>query len=203
MDRKEFLKKVCKEVESNIDDKSIIYVTKDTGVYVGLKGFTEISDRDSFIDYLIEHEIYFIDATPKFKEYDKKYPVANIGFSEKENKWYGWSHRGVCGFTIGSEVKKGHVAYNPSTVQDYEESYIRFWSYGMNDYIENIFIDERTEDGFYLITKYNDKVPNTELRDTSYKMFVEYPKSYGKGEWKAETIEDAKEMAINYADNIS
>lgn len=203
MDRKEFLKKVCKEVESNIDDKSIIYVTKDTEVYVGLKGFTEKSGHDSFIDYLIEHEINFIDATPKFKERREKYPVANIGFSEKENKWYGWSHRGVCGFTIGSEVKKDNVAYNPSTAEDYEEYYIRFWSYGANDYIENIFIDERTEDGFYLITKYNDKVPNKKLRGTSYKMFVEYPKSYGKGEWKAETIEDAKEMAINYADNIS
>ena len=100
-------------------------------------------------------------------------------------------------------MKKENVAYNPSTAEDYEENYIRFWSYGANDYIENIFIDERTEDGFYLTTKYNDKMPILSLRGILIKKFVEYPKSYGNGEWKAETIEDAKEMAINYADNIS
>ena len=30
-----------------------------------------------------------------------------IGFSEKEQKWYGWSHRAIYGFGIGDEVKEG------------------------------------------------------------------------------------------------
>jgi hypothetical protein len=34
-----------------------------------------------------------------------------LGFSEKEQKWYGYSHRGVYGFGIGDKVKKGHLGY--------------------------------------------------------------------------------------------
>jgi len=30
--------------------------------------------------------------------------VCSIGFSEKEQRWYGWSHRAVCGFGIGDVV---------------------------------------------------------------------------------------------------
>jgi len=32
-----------------------------------------------------------------------------LGFSEKEKKWYGWSHRATYGFGVGHEVKKGHL----------------------------------------------------------------------------------------------
>ena len=37
--------------------------------------------------------------------------VPQIGFSETEQKWYGWSHRAIYGFGIGSEVKKGDCGY--------------------------------------------------------------------------------------------
>jgi hypothetical protein len=30
--------------------------------------------------------------------------VCTIGFSDKEQKWYGWSHRAICGFGIGDKV---------------------------------------------------------------------------------------------------
>lgn len=33
----------------------------------------------------------------------------SIGFSEDEQKWYGWSHRAIYGFGIGYEVKEGDV----------------------------------------------------------------------------------------------
>ena len=35
----------------------------------------------------------------------------NIGFSEKEQKWYGWSHRAIYGFGVGSKCKKGDTHY--------------------------------------------------------------------------------------------
>ena len=35
--------------------------------------------------------------------------VSSIGFSSKDNKWYGWSHRGIYGFGIGSTCKKDIV----------------------------------------------------------------------------------------------
>jgi len=30
--------------------------------------------------------------------------VCSIGFCEKEQRWYGWSHRAICGFGIGDRV---------------------------------------------------------------------------------------------------
>lgn len=37
---------------------------------------------------------------------------AAIGFSEKEQKWYGWSHRAIHGFSVGEKIKKGDVVYD-------------------------------------------------------------------------------------------
>lgn len=35
--------------------------------------------------------------------------TCSIGFCEREQKWYGWSHRAICGFGVGS-VSHGVVA---------------------------------------------------------------------------------------------
>jgi hypothetical protein len=32
--------------------------------------------------------------------------VCSIGFCERDQKWYGWSHRGIAGFGIGDVAKK-------------------------------------------------------------------------------------------------
>lgn len=42
---------------------------------------------------------------------DSTYKVDSIGFSEKEQKWYGWSHRAIYGFGIGTKSKPGNVGY--------------------------------------------------------------------------------------------
>lgn len=39
--------------------------------------------------------------------------VCTIGFSSKDGKWYGWSHRAIYGFKIGSTCEKGNVHYVP------------------------------------------------------------------------------------------
>jgi hypothetical protein len=33
--------------------------------------------------------------------------TCNIGFNPEDKKWFGWSHRAICGFGIGHVVKKG------------------------------------------------------------------------------------------------
>lgn len=33
--------------------------------------------------------------------------VCTIGFCEKKQEWYGWSHRAIYGFGVGHKVKKG------------------------------------------------------------------------------------------------
>jgi hypothetical protein len=44
---------------------------------------------------------------PELRDVSKT--VCSIGFSAKDGKWYGWSHRAVAGFRVGSEVKSGDV----------------------------------------------------------------------------------------------
>lgn len=39
--------------------------------------------------------------------------VCCIGFSEKEQKWFGWSHRAIFGFKAGDSVTKEHAGYTP------------------------------------------------------------------------------------------
>jgi len=39
--------------------------------------------------------------------------VRSIGFAPKTQKWYGWSHRAIAGFTVGDVVKPGDVIANP------------------------------------------------------------------------------------------
>lgn len=33
-----------------------------------------------------------------------KHNVCSVGFCEREQKWYGWSHRAMCGFGIGDRI---------------------------------------------------------------------------------------------------
>lgn len=42
-----------------------------------------------------------------FKKHDIKPQKRSIGFSEKEQKWYGWSHRAIYGFKVGDKCKDG------------------------------------------------------------------------------------------------
>lgn len=50
--------------------------------------------------------------------------TATIGFSKKEQKWYGWSHRAIYGFGVGAEVEKGStidslpVGFKAKTLED-------------------------------------------------------------------------------------
>ncbi len=39
--------------------------------------------------------------------------VCSVGFSTKDGKWYGWSHRALYGFKPGSTCKKGDCHYVP------------------------------------------------------------------------------------------
>ena len=55
--------------------------------------------------------------------------TCSIGFCDKEQKWYGWSHRAYYGFGIGHIVKKGNgeASYGviPEAVTDKERAIVR------------------------------------------------------------------------------
>jgi hypothetical protein len=47
--------------------------------------------------------------------------VCSIGFCEKEQKWYGWSHRAIFGFGIGDIVKEGDCTASSGWTDEYLE----------------------------------------------------------------------------------
>ncbi len=115
--------------------------------------------------------------------------VCSIGYCEKEKKWYGWSHRALYGFGIGSMMKTDSSGFKPSNVREMMKGLIDWYN---NGYDEVLFIEK--EYGIEVVCK---------TGSASTTSFEKYPKEWGRGEWTAETIEDAKEMAIDFADSVS
>lgn len=173
--------------------------------------------------------------------------VCSIGFNEAEQKWYGWSHRAMYGFGVGSKVEKGDCAFLPSSREEYIES-LKGW---YNDEMYKNLKIEVQEDGihiFYDIVRDKPKKPRKPRasrisQETDGKLYeigtcgrvpdamegelprfpaiaeivgdkeiihthsvepldIEYGKEYGKGEWTALTLEDARQMAIDFAESV-
>jgi hypothetical protein len=55
----------------------------------------------------------------RFETTDDDTTVCSIGFSEREQKWYGWSHRAIFGFGIGYVVSEGDCCTQSGFVEDY------------------------------------------------------------------------------------
>jgi len=51
--------------------------------------------------FLLEQKDFF-----EQHEIKKEKGSLSIGFSEKEQKWYGWSHRAIQGFGIGDKFRE-------------------------------------------------------------------------------------------------
>lgn len=131
--------------------------------------------------------------------------VCSIGFSETEQKWYGWSHRAIHGFGIGAEVKPGDIAYQPSDAEDFRLDCIRFWDDDGHEKVHAFEDHEKELGGLGVRTQweYADTIPNKKLRGTRTGVFSAYPETFGRGSWTAETLDDAKQMAIDFANDIA
>ena len=125
-----------------------------------------------------------------------------IGFSEKEQKWYGWSHRAIHGFGIGSTVKKGDCAYVPKDPNDFLTSYRDFWDDEHHERTWAEHTDHEGKLGVMVRWTYADTVPNRKLIGTEGRAFSPYP-VFGRGEWTAQTLDDAKQMALDYYEGVA
>lgn len=141
--------------------------------------------------------------------------TCTVGYNPTEQKWYGWSHRAMFGFGIGSKVKAGDCAFNPSSPSDIETSLLEFWS--LTDPMawrecENeqtvcknrLFRSVQTrQDGVLGWLVAYDTIFIGADRHLTGSHFTAYPKKWGKGAWIAETLEDAKQMAIDFSKGVS
>ena len=196
----EFINSIANVGKSNIPgDDGMIYYSKIDGAYLTRVGM----EKD--LEFLLKKGI-----TEQIQDGYGEPTTCCIGFNPTEQKWYGWSHRAIFGFGIGSECKKGNCGYHASNEDEYIEQVYRFWEdkeYSVGDERIEIGIGDgygkKNVKGVYFRYTYNNKVPNINLRGTEYVHFDPFPDKYGKGEWTANTLEDAKQMAIDFAESVS
>ena len=152
---------------------------------------------------------------PEYIAPDSK--VCSIGFCEKEQKWFGWSHRAIYGFGVGSTVKKGDCAYVADTPEGLIDSHSDFFA----DISKESADKHRAEcqilpnrSGIRILhspmvipiaTSVQDivdgDIDEMEMVDIAKNAWS--IKKCGKGEWTAKTLADAKQMAIDFANGVS
>ena len=196
---REFINKVAYLQPSQIpNDDGLIYHSRYDNSYFTHQGLEK--DFKFYLRYGITEDLQ---NTKNNSEH-----TVNIGFNPEEQKWYGWSHRAIFGFGIGSKCEKGNCGYNPKNKEDFKQSCLVFWGdldMDGNTHKVNSVAREETRDnklGIYVEYTYDDKILNVNMRNKKSGMFTEYPTIYGRGEWEAKTLLEAKQMAIDFANNI-
>lgn len=146
----------------------------------------------------------------------------SIGFSEENQRWYGWSHRAIAGFGVGSTVKLGDCAYRPANKTDFLRMVEDWYSDEMYKNLEIVptstgvkvsydiipLSDDPKINTEELIVDLKEILPNCDFTELSSscphsETIIPYPTEWGKGEWTAKSLEDAKQMAIDFAEDVS
>lgn len=126
--------------------------------------------------------------------------ICSIGFCEKDQKWFGWSHRALFGFGIGSKCKKGDCGFVHGNVLELYASL----SNDEKKKVVSVDADGITiEHTTYTAVPVNPDDPECYELKTSDPKIETYTIEVGRGEWIAETLEDAKQMAIDFARGVS
>ena len=130
----------------------------------------------------------------KPEKIDPSHNMCSIGFSEKEKKFYGWSHRAYFGFKVGSNVKVGDCGFVPANKEDFMDAQ-KSW-YGNDPMYKDVEYME-TPKGIEITCT----IGTGKNKETS-KRVEPYPAKWGKGAWTAKTLKDAKQMAIDFANAV-
>lgn len=154
---------------------------------------------------------------PELRKPDHRVP--SIGFSEKEQKWYGWSHRAIYGFGVGSVVKKGDCGYTADNPEEMIDDYANFYLDISQDCADkhraecqvlpdrsgirilhaplNIPMAASLEEAISSIYDDDNTLPIVNIApDFSIQ-------KCGRGEWTAQTLGDAKQMACDFAAGVA
>lgn len=136
---------------------------------------------------------------------DPTHSVCSIGYCEHERKWYGWSHRAIFGFEVGSVITKADCGYLAPDKETFGQQMLDFFCDNDGWQTDGSFRDaiENGISGVMLEWTYTDKVPNEKLRGTCCAHFYPYPKEFGRGEWVVSTKEEAKQAACDFAESVS
>lgn len=151
--------------------------------------------------------------------------VCSIGWCQKEGKWYGWSYRAMYGFKVGSTCKPGDCHYTSSTPEELIIDMGEFYG-DISDEVAQKHMDKceilpdrsgirvrptpimvHAEVSMGDIDKLPEIIdaidPGNEPAISINSDEESYVIGCGRGEWTAETLDDAKQMAIDFAKGVS
>lgn len=183
------------------DTKTAYYLWKKFGIteFYPNQEYTPATINKNTIDRAKDLLKYGDELVPQLQQAK----VCCIGWSPENQKWYGWSHRAIYGFGIGSECKPGHCHYMPKDEDDFIRESIRFWS---EDYHEDVHFDSYGEQdglkGVWIKWTCSSNIPNEKMRGQTDGVFSVFPDEWGKGSWTAQTLEDAEQMARDFAEGV-
>ena len=83
----------------------VYYISNVDGGYIG---------TEQEYKFLVENKGLIL-----IQKADAKNNTCSIGYSVKENKWYGWSHRAICGFTVGDTVGEHDITATSGLTDEY------------------------------------------------------------------------------------
>lgn len=176
-------------------------------------------------DYIPAREMPLLEKTKKLLLGQdtlelRRSPCCLIGWSEKEQKWYAWA-RALYGFSIGSQVKKGDIAFAPANKQDFIEDIVSFWGFDLNGKSTRVYIKEdnvieerldsleidvpdphNEQQGLGILMKSTTFVKD-DRKSMQFTHWEKFPEKYGNGEWEAKTLEDAQQMARDFAEGCA
>lgn len=134
--------------------------------------------------------------------------ICSIGFCEAEQRWYGWSHRAIYGFGVGSRAKLGDAHYVENDLDVIAANAEKIFR---EDFFRNVEISkeetgvrvEYEEATFEVVGTAKDngavQVTTGEPIWESGSMFFKA----GHGTWIAQTLDDARQMAIDFAEAVA
>lgn len=100
--------------DEDVSTKEGIEKLKDHNWYESSYDGSYIGREDEYNFFIKEKGLILL------QKVEPSYRTASIGYSPKEHKWYGWSHRAFHGFTIGDEVHEGDLTNTSGLIKEYE-----------------------------------------------------------------------------------
>jgi len=167
-----------------------------------------ITDSRGGVDYirwLLRHGIHEpLLPSPVGEEGPRTCAIGRCTIGEHAGMWLGWSHRASRAFGIGSRVEKTDLAYVAPSAELSQMQAIHFWSGDtrLNVRIDCEGVDEEGVPGCWVAWETADTVPNTKMHGQTQRYFWHYPRPWGRGAWTAETDDDARQMACDFARNM-
>jgi len=143
------------------------------------------------------HRLVHRYGVTRFEKTDPKHCICSIGFALGKERWFGWSHRAIASFGVGSTCRKGDCHYLPVSFDEVKAT------------CECLEGENCHAFASVAVEPVDPNEPEGSLRPVGETMGIvtcslaNCPIGLGHGEWVAGSLEEAKEMAVDFAKSVS